>query len=86
MQVVVPARDDGGDRQAAVGGQLGNLALPRSGQHVADLADAVLHRIVDRVSNSMPVICAAIFMAVHGSRAEDAGAAQQAAKADHGGD
>ena len=83
VQVVVPARNDGGNRQAAVGGELGHLALPCPCQHIADLADAVLHGVIDDIK----------FHACHlggnlhgraGSRTEDAGTAQQPAKPDHG--
>ncbi len=62
VKLVIPAGDNGRNREAAVGGQVRDLALPASGQHVADLADGVLDGIVNLL-NSMPVMCAAIFLA-----------------------
>ena len=85
VQLVVAAGNHRGNREPAVGGQFGNLALPCSGQHIADLADPILHRVVDLCRIPCRSSCAAIFIAVFAPTVEDAGAAQQAAKSHHSG-
>jgi len=46
MEHVVPPRDDGWNRETAIGRQFRNLAFPRSGEHVANLANPVFDGIV----------------------------------------
>src|ERR1700757_3811162 len=46
MQSVVFPGNDRGYGESAVAGEFRDLSFPGAGQHVADLADSVLHRVV----------------------------------------